>query len=692
LAVFLACLPACQQAQDNASRETAALAGSRVRVVWCQDLGEKGTDLFADRAQLRLMGMDTGDGRGERAILSAPGNYAKPLFTSKGDRVVFSDRQARRFHVVNWDGSGLRDMGVGFALDTWGDPADGQEWVYYASDPIAVARQDVKAYGAIFRRHLDGAAEPEMVWNRTMLSQLAENNFQVSSDGTYASLITPFGLGVARLPNGAWENFGAGCWPSVAPGPVFVFWHCNGDHRTATLYEREGANRRTVAFNTAPGVEGLEVFHPRWSNHPRFFAVTGPLRVSGGGPGVEVYVGRFDARLDAVEAWARVTRNDRADFLPDVWIENSPLAVELEARSAPAVAADPSHLWPVAGTNLVFLWADPARDSGMVQPPVGAPYAHRVEPKGLAWFGRNHRLELRGGRFEAKLEGARLAEAFRRSGELTFQCVVKSAAAQQGTGCAVSLAGTEGEEYLALTQKEGRFAVGLRNAGGAATVPAQTLEMDAGVVSESRTVLVTVVCRSGAATVYRGRRVVASGGWKPVFGAVDRLLFGAAPDGQASWGGSLEGIVFYDRGLTDEEVLGNVDLFRALAARRKPVEAVVVTARLEKSSEVPTPAAIRPYRRSLAVNLYTVVEAKSGNLAGKRINVAQWVILDDQVLPTSSRKPGSVHVLTLESAEDNPQLESERLSRDAEELGAPLYFDTGISGSDRYGGNLAPAR
>lgn len=75
---------------------------------------------------------------------------------------------------------------------------------------------------------------------------------------------------------------------------------------------------------------------------------------------------------------------------------------------------------------------------------------------------------------------------------------------------------------------------------------------------------------------------------------------------------------------------------------------------------------------SLAVNVYTVVETKAAHLAGKRINVAQWVILDDRVLPTSDRKPGGVDILVLEPAEANPQLESERLSRDAE--GRPDYL------------------
>ena len=37
-----------------------------------------------------LMGLDTEDGKGERAIVAERGNYTKPLITPSGARVVYS--------------------------------------------------------------------------------------------------------------------------------------------------------------------------------------------------------------------------------------------------------------------------------------------------------------------------------------------------------------------------------------------------------------------------------------------------------------------------------------------------------------------------------------------------------------------------------------------------------------------------
>ena len=80
-------------------------------------------------------------------------------------------------------------------------------------------------------------------------------------------------------------------------------------------------------INGAPGIDGYEVYHPRWSNHPRIMAMTGPYkvgsgsnRIAGGGREVEIYVGRFNANFTAIESWWRVTNNDRGDFFPDVWL------------------------------------------------------------------------------------------------------------------------------------------------------------------------------------------------------------------------------------------------------------------------------------------------------------------------------------------------------------------------------------
>ncbi len=103
--------------QDIASQD-------RLRVVWVQDMGD-GSDGDAKGGNLRLMGLDTGDGKGERAILETVGNYAKPLMTPQGDRVVYSDRVRKKAYVGNrgWSLAEV-ELFTGFALALWVDPRD----------------------------------------------------------------------------------------------------------------------------------------------------------------------------------------------------------------------------------------------------------------------------------------------------------------------------------------------------------------------------------------------------------------------------------------------------------------------------------------------------------------------------------------------------------------------------------------
>lgn len=94
------------------------------------------------------------------------------------------------------------------------------------------------------------------------------------------------------------------------------------------MVDVERDERWRVNINNAPGIEGYEIYHPRWANHPRFLTITGPYtagddanKIRAGGRQVEIYLGRFAADFASVEGWVRVTNNQRADFYPDAWID-----------------------------------------------------------------------------------------------------------------------------------------------------------------------------------------------------------------------------------------------------------------------------------------------------------------------------------------------------------------------------------
>lgn len=376
---MLACLaPAIGLwAADNENSSAAAvkaLTAAPTRVVWCQDAGD-GSDAGAERNQLRLMGFDTEDGRGERAILSKLSNYAKPLLTPRGDRVVFSNRREQKIYAVNWDGSSLRAVTDGLALAVWEDPQNSNMWVY-----VGTQAADSEHLRSVRRHLLEQPSVSEPVWDKTLVDI---DNFQLSADGRAASGQFPWpDCGILDLAAGASHKFGHGCWPSLASDNSYRLWIFDGAHRNLTLFDPITNRRWVVNINRAPGVGGFEVYHPRWSNHPRFMTMTGPYsvgdrdnRIRGGGAGVEIYIGGFSADFQKIEQWVQVTHNTNADFFPDVWIKDG-RAVGVSVPTTTVAAPTPvdtlaTNRQPV--TRLV-LTARPVELSRIPLPAAIAPY------------------------------------------------------------------------------------------------------------------------------------------------------------------------------------------------------------------------------------------------------------------------------------------------------------------------------
>jgi hypothetical protein len=266
------------------------------------------------------MGFDSEDGCGERAILSKLANYSKPLMAPDGKSVIFTNRREPRIYAVNWDGSNLRPVTDGFALAVWEDLSNSNSWVYVGEPgPNSMTMRRV-------RRHLlSRPSISDEVWDKTPVDI---DNFQLSADGRCAASQFPWpDCGILDLSAGVAHKFGSGCWPSLAPDNNYYLWIFDGAHRNLAFFDPLTARRWVVNINHAPGIGGFEVYHPRWSNDPRFMTMTGPYtvgdnanRIRGGGGAVEIYLGRFSADFRKVEQWVRVTCNTNADFFPDAWV------------------------------------------------------------------------------------------------------------------------------------------------------------------------------------------------------------------------------------------------------------------------------------------------------------------------------------------------------------------------------------
>jgi hypothetical protein len=388
IALAIALCTACSiETREGPAGQLRQFTGSHTRVVWVQ---QDGRDPYAAGDNLLLMGLDSDDDRGERAILTERGSYVKPLLTPGGTRIIFSRRPTRpegpEVFVVNWDGSGLKSLGLGFALAVWANPTDGREWVYVGTDNKKGQEYD---FATVSRMLIDDPRGREVVWNKTLVSG---DTFQVSADGRYAGGLFPWpAAGVAELPNGTLRKLGDGCWTAMASVRGPVMWYFDGSHRNLTLVDVRSDKRWMVNINRVPGFGNDEVYHPRWTNHPRFLAMSGPYNLGGanqvrsGGAQTEVYVGRFAGDYGRVDAWTRVTSNASGDSYPDVWIErrNNPHptapkdgAIGSSATAPASAAAGSSPSSPAA--DRIVIEGKLTKAAAIPTPDAIAPYQHAL--------------------------------------------------------------------------------------------------------------------------------------------------------------------------------------------------------------------------------------------------------------------------------------------------------------------------
>ena len=320
VAVLALVAAACAGTSDDVTPgPVRAFSGTHTRVVWVQ---QDGKDPEAVGDGLILMGFDSDDGGGERVILGERGSYVKPLITPDGSRIVYSTRPKpgpAEVFIVNWDGSERRKLGDGFALGLWKDPDNGRQWVFAGTDMTNWE------FATIWRFPIDEPEARAVAWNSAPVSI---DNFQVSSDGRFAAGMYPWPeAGVADLHTKTLKKLGQGCWPALTTARGVLYWYFDGAHRNLTMVDVEAGGRWIVNVNNAPGFDGAESNHPRWTNHPRFMTLSGPYNLGGpnqaraGGPQVEIWLGRFSEDFSRIEAWAQVTSNGGGDSLPDAWID-----------------------------------------------------------------------------------------------------------------------------------------------------------------------------------------------------------------------------------------------------------------------------------------------------------------------------------------------------------------------------------
>lgn len=655
----------------------------QTRVVWVRDFSGKDRHSNTNEYKSKIVGFDSKEGK-EHIILDKLDGYTKPLFTPNGDRVVFTNTHDKQIYVVDWDGKNPRKIVEGNIADIWQDPNNKKLWVYYQTG------FDQKT--PLYRAPIDVDGKPELIWNTT---QLHVDNFQLSRDGKYASGLFPWPKGgVANLETKDWQLLGNGCWTSLSPDNSQMFWIFDGAHRNVFITTQTD-KKWIVPIGDAEGINGFEVYHPRWSNSPEIIAVTGPYVGKGGEPGgnriafsdpkVEIYVGRFSADYKSIEAWSKITENEVGDYFPDVWVKGGekvdvPTEIAKNEAVVDVKTLDSKTInrfkeWPGTDDGLVFIWEN-SKSANQVKTFDEKKYSTQLKLSGKAIYGFDNCLDLANG--SAKIEGVdeNLLHACQNTNQLTIEAYITSNNLdQKGPARIISFSENSGSRNFTLGQEENNLVLRLRTpfSGENGSSP----EIILGEIKQDVAVHVIVSYADGHLSCYlNGKAMLLEksyqgdfSNWKP-----QHLIFGDEWDGERNWDGKLEGVAIFNRFFSDKEAAKHYELWQKKIEDRKTPETIVVDATLEKISITPEPASIAPYQRCLAEYVYKVNKIDKGTIKDDRIIVTHWVILDSKKNPVAD-KIGEKCKLYLQRFDDHKELQGERLVSDIDEFGLERFVD-----------------
>jgi len=311
-------------------------------VVWVESQDAAVNDPFTEEENLLLKGIDTRDGLGERALVSQPANYTRPILSTDGETILFTRVGIKRkrdkggkmiskeriidLYRTDWKGTPPVRITEGYVASAWRDPATKEEWIYFTRN--FKGRGNGFVARELCRFLLKDPNVQEVVFDGSLISP--SDNIQLSRDGRYACALLPWpkacAIDLDASPPTV-RQLGNGCWPSMAPDESGLAWVFRGDHLGGTFSTAKN-DFREVRFD-APCAKIGETYHPRWTNHARFMVLTGPyvpekpgaMAIPSEGNHPDVFLGKFNETANQFEGWVQVSAPGLPKAAPDAWIE-----------------------------------------------------------------------------------------------------------------------------------------------------------------------------------------------------------------------------------------------------------------------------------------------------------------------------------------------------------------------------------
>jgi len=312
----------------------------------------------------------------------------------------------------------------------------------------------------------------------------------------------------------------------------------------------------------------------------------------------------------------------------------------------------------------LYVWEDMKASNQLAETsPIGF-YQCNLTLRGKALFTKDLILNASGGWGDTGDAGAKIGKVIARSKQVTFEIVVTPEKVQ--TGELLSLQGADGNQ-LTIQQDGGALVVKSSSTGN----DPESISWG-GVFTHLEENHLVISVQDGQIEVFHNAKRL---GVKTI--DVDFQAYGSSQlilgDRSGRWDGTIAQIALYQIPLTAAQIEAHSGYARSKGEANTSVQQLVVEASLLETTEIPAPDSIGAYRRALVVNSYTVDAVVEGEYSEDKIVVAEWAVLDREIVKTYSEDT-KVERLVLEPFDDHPELEGERQMMDIFEPDLSTYY------------------
>jgi hypothetical protein len=308
-----------------------ALTGGHTRVVWVEHMTGASSDWDAVSGDFSIMGFDTRTGA-ITTIVPGPAGVHNPQFTPDGNQVVYTDIvNSRKAWIVNFDGTGKRELVNAYVYKVWRDPGTQKVWLYLGdcymhSDRSTQPNASSLAYG-LKRAPLDDPSKIEVVFANKSIDW----RFSLSRDGLYAAVGNPWPyIGIMDMKTGNVTRIFEGCNQQIAPDDSYRMYGMDGGHhdyfnlgiKGAGPVERWSVEFASPTWSTMPPTSktGEQAWAPRLSyNNAEIMTANSGISVG------DIYIAKFNADISGITKKIRITTpNGKQKTSALAWISEGP--------------------------------------------------------------------------------------------------------------------------------------------------------------------------------------------------------------------------------------------------------------------------------------------------------------------------------------------------------------------------------